>query len=319
MISLVNSNFNSAAVLNLTQAQIQGERATGNLAAATKTGQGSSDIVVGAVTLRMHGARIANAKLLDNLAGALGYSEAQASSLKKATDLISEMSMLVTRMQDNARSADDLNNDMVLFNGLRQDLVSARKEKYADISLHDRTGTSSPLTVSLDGTYTNVLSLTQSNFIDDGAGALLALLGSSAQDLEVTGPAVPAGDSTAGEEGWGSDATNTPAALVNWGVSPLNSLLASLSKLMTVNAVQQQRLRDAIDAARARDIDYEAAESKITDEDVAQEVLNLAKASIRTQAGAAAMAQANSLADSVSQALYGGAGAGIKWHSSILK
>jgi flagellin-like hook-associated protein FlgL len=316
MVSLVNSNFNSAAVLNLNDAQAQGARATANLAAATKTNQGASDIGLGAVALRTHAARLTNAKLLDNLAGALGYSEAQASSLRKFSDLVSEMSVVVTRMQDSQRSADDLNNDMIQFNGLRFDLVNARREKFADIPLHNRDGQGLDLIVSLDGGYSNTLALTQSKVVEEGAGALSALLGSNEQDLEIL--STPVFTSPSGGEGWGTSDTNTPQALVDWGVGMLEKLQVSISRLMTENATQQQRLRDAIDSARTRDIDLEAAEGKITDEDVANEVLSLAKASIRTQAGAAAMAQANSLADSVAQALYGGAGAGIKWHSSIL-
>ena len=67
-----------------------------------------------------------------------------------------------------------------------------------------------------------------------------------------------------------------------------------------------------------RNTDLAAFEGRITDVDVAMEVLNLAKSDLRTQAGTSAMAQANSSAASVAAALYGGAGAGIKWYSSIL-
>jgi len=318
MVSLVNSNFNSAAVLNLNEAQAIGVRATEKLATGTKTDQGSSDMSAGAVALRLHGARIVNAKLLDNLAGALGYAEAQAGSLQKWSTLLSQMSVIVTRMQDTSRSADDLNNDMILFNGLRQDLVNSRRDSYLDMPLHDRIGNDPGLTVSLDGGYSNVMTLKRSSPTEDGATALYALLGHSEQYLEVFGSIVFSPTIADGEEGWGTSDTNTPQALVNWGVGMLDALQESTARLLTTNATQQRLLRDAIDTARARDVDYEDAESKITDEDVAKEVLSLAKASIRTQAGAAAMAQANALADSVSQALYGGAGAGIKWHSSIL-
>jgi flagellin len=275
-----------------------------------------------------------SAKISDNLSGALSYLQSQADGVNKMAGIIGAMSDLVSKMQDATKGSADLQNYMTQFNGLRQDLVQARKEKYGELDLHDRTGTGTPIQVSLDGSTKNVLNLTQTDFLTQGAGALLALLGSSAQDFESSSapaqtdetgygsetstPSTTLTGQIVGEEGWGTEATNSPQALVQWGVAPLNSLLSSMSALLSINASQQQRVTDAIDGLKSRNFDLESAESKITDIDVAHEVLNLAKSNMRTQAGTAAMAQANASADSVARALYGGAGAGIQWYQSIL-
>lgn len=336
MISLVSSSFNSMAVLSLNQASSLRARATENLATVSKLSSPRANLTELATALRTHSAKTINSSLMQNLAGALSYSETQASSLKRIAGNFDQLSEIVSKMHDSVKGGDDLNNYMIQFNALRQDIVQARKEKYGDINLHDRSGTSDPLKISLDGSTTNVLELTQSNFLGEGAGALLALLGSSTQDFEVSRPvdegdstdyggeavvAVPTGSATgaiSGEEGWGTDSTNSPQALLKWGVEPLDALLSSVAQLLSVNASQQQRLRSAIDKARERNTDLAAFEGKITDIDVATEVLNLAKSDMRTKAGASALAQANSSAESVAAALYGGAGAGIKWYSSIL-
>jgi len=273
---------------------------------------------------------------MQNLAGALSYSQTQASSLKRMAGIFEELSNLVSRMHDPVQGSAELDNYMIQFNAARQDLVQARKEKYGDLSLHDRTGTSVPLKVSLDGSTTNVLDLTQADFLGEGAGALLALLGSSKQEAEtteqvddvdtieiggVTSSVAPSGGASfavSGEEGYGTAATNSPQALMAWGIKPLDSLLSSVAQLLAVNASQQDRILSSIDKAKVRDIDLAAFEGKISDVDVASEVVNLAKVDMRTNAGASAMAQANASAESVAAALYGGAGAGIKWYSSIV-
>ena len=336
MISLVSSSFNSMAVLSLNQASNLKAAATENLATVSKLSSPGGHIAESAAVLRTHNAKTINSTLMQNLAGALSYSETQASSLKRIAGIFDQLSEIVSKMHDSVQGSDDLNNYMIQFNGLRQDIVQTRKEKYGGINLHDRSGTSVPLKISLDGSTTNVLELTQSNFLGEGAGALLALLGSSTQDFEVTVP-VDEGDGTdyggeapapvsggaptgaiSGQEGWGTAATNSPQALLEWGVEPLDALLSSVAQLLSVNSSQQERLRSAIDKARERNNELAAFEGKITDVDIATEVLNLAKSDLRTQAGTSAMAQANASAESVAAALYGGAGAGIKWYSSIL-
>jgi flagellin len=336
MISLVSSSFNAMAVLSLRQASHLSAKATENLATVSKLSSPRANPTEAASALRTHNAKTVNSSLMQNLAGALSYSETQAGSLRRIAGLFGQLNDIVSKMHDSIQGSDDLNNYMIQFNALRRDIVQARKETYGGIPLHDRTGTSVPLRISLDGSTTNVLELTQSNFLGEGAGALLALLGSSIQDFEVTQPVVegdstdyggeipdpaPSGGATgaiSGEEGWGTESTNTPEALIDWGVEPLDSLLSSVAQLLSVNSSQQQRIRSAIDQAMERNTDLAAFEGRITDVDVAMEVLNLAKSDLRTQAGTSAMAQANSSAASVAAALYGGAGAGIKWYSSIL-
>jgi len=336
MISLVSSSFNSAAVLSLNQASEQRVRATQSLSAGSKLSSAPSNTPGSFVALRTQSAKTMNTALMQNLAGALTYSETQASSLKRMAGIFEELSNLVAKMHDPVQGSADLDNYMIQFNAARQDLVQARKEKYGELSLHDRTGTSVPLKLSLDGSTTNVLDLTQADFLGKGAGALLALLGSSNQDAETTeqvddvdtteyggatAPAAPTGGASfavSGAEGYGTAATNSPKALIAWGVEPLDALLSSVAQLLAVNASQQQRILSSIDKAKERNIDLAAFEGKIADVDVASEVLNLAKSDMRTNAGASAMAQANASAESVAAALYGGAGAGIKWYSSIL-
>jgi flagellin-like hook-associated protein FlgL len=334
MVSIVSSSFNSQAVLGLRRAAASKVRATENLATGSKLATANTPELV--TTFRVRTDKSINASLMQNLAGALTYSQTQASSLRRMAGIIERLSDLVSLMQNAVQGEDDLNNYMIQFNAIRQDLVQARKEKYGDTSLHDTSGTSKPLKISLDGSAGNVMDLTQSNLLDEGAGALLALIGSSVQDFETTGPVVEP-DSTdfgglpapapspapvpvqgptgaiSGEEGWGTDSTNTPQALVRWGVQPLNDLLSSVSRLLTVNASHQSRIQKAIDKARERDASLSAFEGQIADTDVAFEVLNLAKSNMRTEAGLSAMAQSNASADSVAAALYGGAGAGIKW------
>jgi hypothetical protein len=335
MIPLVSSSFNSMAVLSLNQASDLKAKTVESLAAGSKAASAVPESADFSALSRTRSAKTVNSTLMQNLAGALSYSEAQASSLRRIAGILEQLSSVLSMMHDSVQGSDDLNNYMIQFNALRQELVQVRKEKYGQISLHDRSGTSVALKVYLDGSTTNVMDLTQSDALAEGAGALLALLGSSKQDLEVTvpvdeedstdyggevAPSVPDGvpSVVSGEEGWGTEATNSPAALLKWGVEPLNDLLSSVAQLLSINSAQQQRILSAIDNARMRDIELNDFEGQLSDADVATEVLNLVKADMRTNAGASAMAQANASAEAVAAALYGGAGAGIKWYSSIL-
>ena len=91
--------------------------------------------------------------------------------------------------------------------------------------------------------------------------------------------------------------TDTPEGLAAFGQAGFDMLLQSVSSMLATNGAEQSRVLHALDQARTRGGNLEAAGSRVSDVDVAREVTQLGRTSIRMEASRAVMTQANVLGD----------------------
>jgi flagellin len=89
----------------------------------------------------------------------------------------------------------------------------------------------------------------------------------------------------------GLDVSTSPAALST--LSTMSSTLDSLNTLSGTIGSSMSRLQTTLSTLTVRTENYQAAASRITDADVAQESANLTRLEILQQAGQAVLAQAN--------------------------
>ena len=97
----------------------------------------------------------------------------------------------------------------------------------------------------------------------------------------------------------------TPEGLAAFGQAGFDMLLQSVSSMLATNGAEQSRVLHALDQARTRGGNLEAAGSRVSDVDVAREVTRLGRASIRMEASRAVMTQANVLGELAVRLLQG--------------
>jgi len=110
---------------------------------------------------------------------------------------------------------------------------------------------------------------------------------------------------SAGVSGTGATADISNQGTAQAAVTALASSVASLGKAQAVVGRGENQLNYAINLAQSQLTNFQTAESRIRDADLAAEAANLTKAQILMQAGVAALAQANSAPQVVLSLLKG--------------
>jgi flagellin len=111
-------------------------------------------------------------------------------------------------------------------------------------------------------------------------------------DASTTGIAAGAATITAGTSAGG--ASGAKAAL-----DAIKNAVGALGVVQGVVGAGQNRLQQAVDLATTQITNFQAAESRVRDADVAQEASNMSRLSVLQQAGVAALAQANQSSQAV--------------------
>ena len=83
----------------------------------------------------------------------------------------------------------------------------------------------------------------------------------------------------------------------------LETAIASISSWRGVLGAQQNRLINAVGLIQTQNMNIRAAESTITDANMAEEIVNMTKWQILMQSGIASLAQANASSQQVLQIL----------------
>lgn len=91
--------------------------------------------------------------------------------------------------------------------------------------------------------------------------------------------------------------TDTPEGLAGFGQAGFDTLMQSVATMLVRNGAEQSRVRSALDQARTRRRHTEAADSRVSDVDVAREVTRLSRTNIQMEATRSVLVQANVLAD----------------------
>jgi flagellin len=150
------------------------------------------------------------------------------------------------------------------------------------------------------------------NFLGEAAVPFSVSLGEAGQTLNLTRADFSAGDAS---DTWiyalGSQppyvgfGTGTATELAAFGQAGFDKLLQSVASMLAQNGAQQSRGLSALDQARTRRIQMETADGRISDVDVAREVVRLGRANIQMDATRSVMVQAYLLAEPALKILGG--------------
>ena len=255
-------NTNHAATLasnNLAASSAMLQRSLNRLSSGSKIVNPADDAGGLGVSMKLSAAAKRSGAAATNIGNSVSFLQTQDGSLKVAGKVLDRVSELKTLYADPTKSASDLANYDAEFTQLKGQLTSLAAEKFNSINLFNNALTTQ---VSEDGSQTVTL---------------------SAKDL--TGNA-------------GVTAIAGAADLSAVSLTNINAAISGVGTFRANNGAEQSRLGFASEVLTVNKSNLEAANSRITDVDVAEESTQLARYNILVQAGTSMLAQANQSAQS---------------------
>ena len=255
MSVVINTNYAATvASNNLAASSSMLQRSLNRLSSGSKIVNPSDDAGGLGVSMKLSAAARRSGAAATNIGNSVSFLQTQDGSLKVAGKVLDRVSELKTLYADPTKSASDLANYDAEFTQLKGQLTSLAAEKFNSINLFANALTTQ---VSEDGTQTVSLS---SKDLSGNAG-VTAIAG--AADLSAV-------------------------TLTN-----INAAISGVATFRANNGAEQSRLGFASEVLTVNKANLEAANSRITDVDVAEESTQLARWNILVQSGTSMLAQAN--------------------------
>ncbi len=269
MSVVINTNYAATvASNNLAHANAMLQNSLDRLSSGSKIVNPSDDAGGLAVSMKLSAAATRSAATATNIGNATSFLQTQDGALKVAGDILSRMSELKTLYGDVTKSSGDQANYNTEFTALQAELTSISSETFNGKALFG-TGSLS-VSVTQDGSTSSAVSLSAADLTSTasgGVGVVTAATGSTALGA---------------------------VSLTN-----ITDALATVATLRAANGAEQSRLSFASSLLTTNEANLQAANSRITDVDVAAESTQLARWNTLVQAGTSMLAQANSSAQSV--------------------
>jgi flagellin len=259
MSVVINTNYAATvASNNLSASNSALQKSLNRLSSGSKIVNPSDDAGGLAVSMKLSAAAKRSGAAASNIGNSVSYLQSQDGVLKVTGKVLDRMSELKTLYSDPTKNADDLANYDSEFTALQDELSSLVDETFNSVALFG----SSDLTVKVseDGTQT------------------VALEG---RDLEGTAAGV------------GNLTSTGVTSLGDIELSDITDAIQSVATFRAENGAEQSRLGFASEVLTVNKANLEAANSRITDVDVASESTQLARWNILVQSGTAMLAQAN--------------------------
>ena len=237
-----------------------------------------------AVSMQLTATANRDSALINTIANAQSFLQTQNGALQVATSIVDRISQLVTMSKDVTLTTTNTSNYNTEFSQLQQELTTIIGAQYNGIALFS-TATASP---SLTVLSTNDLSTS------NGIGIVQMNLGNTA----TTGGSIGVlASSTGGVTGYTS--------LTSITSSDITSFVNTIATFAATNGAEQSRLNFASQLATNDRTSLEAANSSISDTDIAQATTALAKWNVLVQAGTSMLTQANNSAQTVLKLITG--------------
>ena len=266
-----NSSASSAASnLNSTNSMLQ--KSLQRLSSGSRIVNSSDDAGGLAVSMKMSAAIARTSATSTNLANAQSFLKTQDGAFATATKVLTRMSELTTLAQDVTKTSGDAGNYQTEFAALQGQLTALGSAAFNGVSLFGAGTAGVTSTVYTNEDSSTSTTITKAGLLEDTAMAAA---------IAATGASVAAVSSAVA-------ATAT-----------INSALASLASMRAQNGSEASKLSFGQEMLTTNRNNLEAANSLITDVDVAAESTQLARFNILQQAGTAMLAQANQSAQSV--------------------
>ncbi len=259
MSVVINTNYAATvASNNLAASNNMLQRSLNRLSSGSKIVNPSDDAGGLAVSMKLSAAAKRSAATNSNIGNTVSYLQAQDGVLKVTGKVLDRMSELKTLYSDPTKNSDDLANYDAEFTELQDELSSLADETFNGIGLFGSSG----LTVN----------------VSEDAGQSVSL---SAKDLEDTAGSISTIVST------------STASLADIDLSDITDAIQDVATFRATNGAEQSRLGFASEVLTVNKANIEAANSRITDVDVAEESTQLARWNILVQSGTAMLSQAN--------------------------
>jgi len=258
MSVVINTNYAATvASNNLAASNTMLQKSLNRLSSGSKIVNPSDDAGGLAVSMKLSAAAKRSSAAEANIGNSVSFLQTQDGVLKVAGKVLDRMSELKTLYADPTKNSDDLANYDAEFTQLQSQLTSLADEKFNDQDLFAQAYT---VEVSEDGTQTVEMSAKELSDSSSGVGTITASGVTSLADIDL---------------------------------SDITDAIQNVATMRATNGAEQSRLGFASEVLTVNRANIEAANSRITDVDVAQESTQLARWNILVQSGTAMLSQAN--------------------------
>jgi flagellin len=254
-----NSSATSAAN-NLATSSSMLQKSLNRLSSGSKIVNPSDDAGGLAVSMKLSATSKRQGAVNNNIGNAVSLLQTQDGAMKVAGNILARISELRTLNDDVTKSTSDKSNYNTEFTALKSQLTAITSEKFNGVSMF---GSSSGLTV---------------NGTEDAATS--SQISIASRDLTSTSTGV------------GAVTTATSLSGIS-SISTITTALENVANMRATNGAEQSRLSFASELLTVNKANLEAATSRITDVDVAEESTQLARWNTMVSAGTSMLSQAN--------------------------
>lgn len=260
MSVVINTNTAAAAASrNLAASSAMLQRSLNRLSSGSKIISPSDDAGGLAVSTKLSAAANRQRAVSSNIGNAVSFLQTQDGGLKVASKVLDRMSELKTLYIDPTKNATDLANYDSEFIALQAQLSAVAGEKFNSVALF---GSSAGLTVGVT------------------------------EDAQ-TSVAIASRDLTGTTAGVGVITATGVTDLGDITLANITTAIERVATMRAANGAEQSRFGFANELVTVNKANLEAANSRITDVDVAEESTQLARYNILVQSGTAMLSQAN--------------------------
>ncbi|MBM3851701.1 MAG: flagellin [Verrucomicrobia bacterium] len=261
MSVVINTNYAATvASNNLAASNASLHRSLNRLSSGSKIVNPSDDAGGLAVSVKLTAAARRQGAVATNIGNASSYLQTQDGALKVAAKVLDRISELHTLYQDETKSASDKANYDSEFVELQTQLTDIAGETFNSVALF---GSSAGISVNVteDAATSVALASRDLESTTDGVGTLTATTVDSLGDIS--------------------------------SLSDITDAIENVATMRAENGAEQSHLSFAAELLTVNKANLEAASSRITDVDVAEESTQLARWNILVQSGTAMLVQAN--------------------------
>jgi len=289
MSIVIGTNKSSLLAANYLSAnQTQLSNTLSALSSGSRLTNPSTDSGGLAVSMQLTATANRDSALINTIANAQSFLQTQNGALQVATSIVDRISQLVTMSKDVTLTTTNTSNYNTEFSQLQQELTTIIGAQYNGIALFS-TATASP---SLTVLSTNDLSTS------NGIGIVQMNLGNTATTGGSIGVLASSSTATTGGVIGYSSLTSITSG-------EITSFVNTIATFAATNGAEQSRLNFASQLATNDRTSLEAANSSISDTDIAQATTALAKWNVLVQAGTSMLTQANNSAQTVLKLITG--------------
>jgi len=272
MSVVINTNYSATiASNNLAQSNAMLQKSLNRLSSGSKIVSPADDAGGLAVSMKLSAAAVRQGAVSTNVSNAISLLQSQDGAMKVTSKVLERISELKVLYGDLTKSPSDKANYDAEFVSLQSQLRANASENFNGVAL----------------------------FGSNNVGSIAVT-----EDAQ-TSVTIAARDLTSTATGVGVVTNTTVTTLSGIQLSDITTAIQNVATFRATNGSEQSRLGFANELVTVNKSNLEAANSRITDVDVAAESTQLARFNILVQAGTAMLSQANQSAQSALKLLQG--------------